>query len=1422
MKIEKLYNLSAALETTEGEKILEAARKKGAVDISILKDEEKEILLSWFREVIDDIDQSLRVEMIEQFIGFDMLEDEEALGYIKNLNIENRVKLGMYIGSVIKPDKYLNSFYECWFDIDFPEEFIEEFTEKNKEAAIMAAPFCNLNKRKIRVKDYYGKENEITLFNYSFNHFDQAEKLIKAMLRLNQDHPDSRHEHHIRNNIKSIHRPFLVPYFKQLEQSGLLDRDFIDDFFNKNELDFMVVERFLSKEEEEKKKEIIQKIKDKNPKLDLSVIIYSDPLEIAPVKYGLELSEIHEMAKLRCSKNMLDNFQENKDYINDPINFLEKCQDENYSVFCSIESLGLTNEEISQFIGRIARYGDSAFILQNLEDLKIFLEFNKKNKDKDGPDLELVFVNHLKNLIIEMEAYSYLARNFLLHIDKMQPLFSSDNFRTIIDAINKEPALWIYNLNFALKNEVLPPQEILDDILKYESLFIDNYFRIISSFRKHAKEEGNNYEQKIREGAQKTIKTFPDYLFRADYSKVIADCIDETGKNDIIIYKLDNDPDFKFITKLLNSEDGHIYKKKCIEIVRNNNFLISEASEWSSDFDELMDLFNNNKEVVDIVIKNMEIVNLRELSDCHRFVRSIVNYPEKHEEFFERISETGWNSCCGNFVLKIDYMIKELEKMKKDKKNEKFNLKQRISKLKSDTKWADKLKKKEINQQIKKMSQELQELLREKDEEYELDIFPAMQSFQHDALKRVRDILKSDPFLIFDENIIRMDPELSKSYIYEHIEEYSELHPEILLTSDYYGPHKICPDVDNRDYDEDRSYLTYERLLGKEKFNILFEKHIRTLALSRQRHGNSIYDKDKLTPEMMKKISAINPLADIEVSEKLDDDYYKSVTKKIINTPFYDLFKEEIETIVDRENELYGAQLKPGRILVHQGFLSLVDRIILLNSSKLAVDNLQGINSLNSKDREEILGALEFIAFYDLDHDVSVVIDPKHIERSKEALNVYIYKYIQKSFELEKGDGYDWDNFNIEAVKALKIYYWNTCSKQPRMKENFKKFISRAVSGDYQNWRCWGDEENEEQAFIKLKEEKLIPKNLEIGQYKTWINDERFDLEEIFEYEVSDVQAGIKNILEQAVADGHIEENAISVNKESLKEKKKSLLEPLSAMTGKLQKLKNEIIALKKDQGKNDEELKIMESEYSDLQKKIAEYRKSNNDEIIKINALLCLDALKNINLNSLENNTVNISNKNISLNKAISNLEHAFEADYPDFRQDIVRLKSQIIEGRNNIFGNKRISRSKIMVTDEVDLSTYIRIGEKPVASCQHYDGNPNYNNGLLSYLTDPNVKIIQIYDDNNSIIARSIMRLLSDKDGNGVLFMERVYSSNSHRKINEIMKNFIAKKAKNMNMEWCSERTNSALYNKGSRSPYIYTDAGGGLKIGGVFRIN
>jgi hypothetical protein len=198
------------------------------------------------------------------------------------------------------------------------------------------------------------------------------------------------------------------------------------------------------------------------------------------------------------------------------------------------------------------------------------------------------------------------------------------------------------------------------------------------------------------------------------------------------------------------------------------------------------------------------------------------------------------------------------------------------------------------------------------------------------------------------------------------------------------------------------------------------------------------------------------------------------------------------------------------------------------------------------------------------------------------------------------------------------------------------------------------------------------------------------------------------------------------------------------------------------------------------------------------------------------------LSKRAISLESVFTAIEKHFITNL-DFIGNIREIRLIFEDYKTKKFG-KKVVESNLVLTDKIDLETYLCIGEFPVPSCQHYDGNSGYSAGLLSYLVDPDVKIIQMRNDAGQFIARAVMRMLEDEDGVPQLVTETVYSVNPHKRIKKMFDQFVDQKARVMGVQsWNDDKARSGktIYHRGSRNAYIYTDRGGGKVKKGVFKI-
>jgi hypothetical protein len=132
-----------------------------------------------------------------------------------------------------------------------------------------------------------------------------------------------------------------------------------------------------------------------------------------------------------------------------------------------------------------------------------------------------------------------------------------------------------------------------------------------------------------------------------------------------------------------------------------------------------------------------------------------------------------------------------------------------------------------------------------------------------------------------------------------------------------------------------------------------------------------------------------------------------------------------------------------------------------------------------------------------------------------------------------------------------------------------------------------------------------------------------------------------------------------------------------------------------------------------------------------------------------------------------ITKLQEGYE-----FRSDLYALITSFDRSRCAL--DLRESKGwQIVLTDHYwDL---FMAGTDVAGSCQRVDGDPGLNQCLLAYVQDRKIKMIAIKDDKGRIIARRMMRLLWDEQGNTpVLFLEECYPPCSRSEQLQAMERF------------------------------------------------
>ena len=221
--------------------------------------------------------------------------------------------------------------------------------------------------------------------------------------------------------------------------------------------------------------------------------------------------------------------------------------------------------------------------------------------------------------------------------------------------------------------------------------------------------------------------------------------------------------------------------------------------------------------------------------------------------------------------------------------------------------------------------------------------------------------------------------------------------------------------------------------------------------------------------------------------------------------------------------------------------------------------------------------------------------------------------------------------------------------------------------------------------------------------------------------------------------------------------------------------------------------------------------RKLNSEESVKRQSLLV-----QIKLLQLLDNPLELENKLKDLKGIIPS---TFEF-YRDIESSIKMLQTQEVKKKTNY-----------RVYDTDDPNQFLLMGTEVLNSCQSVKGTPGLNVCLLGYFLDGKHRLLLVCDEQGKILARSVIRLLIDSQGQPVLFFERIYVADASPEYPGLLKKMAIKKALALGIPLvCSyndfekeklEAYPHQIVAKEKPVSFEYVDALGGRKDG-PYRIN
>lgn len=411
-----------------------------------------------------------------------------------------------------------------------------------------------------------------------------------------------------------------------------------------------------------------------------------------------------------------------------------------------------------------------------------------------------------------------------------------------------------------------------------------------------------------------------------------------------------------------------------------------------------------------------------------------------------------------------------------------------------------------------------------------------------------------------------------------------------------------------------------------------------------------------------------------------------------------------------------------------------------------------------------------------------------------------------------------------EYVESLFLYqsYADTHRRdRPLLATATTRFAPFIFHPHYQDWKMFGvthtpTETEARQLFEKMRSSRMVPVQCTFEQYQGWVKTENVSQDELFEQDLSSLHSSLRVLFDNAVIDGHIPAEALRFT-EADREKHDALREQLRT-------LKERERAVRKLYPKETDMPLSEHRTLEEITRELAEFRAVHQKDLQKVTAQLYMNQLQSVSVSEIEHRSLDVASHKI----LFAQVEQAILKEYGgDMAATLSTARSFIDHFKEGLSHKGTRSRRVLSGTDTVNLSTYMRIGEKPCSSCQNvFDTN---STGLLSLVVDPHVKIAQVYAQ-GSIVGRAIMRLMSTPEGEPAIFLERVYKSHVSSQVEELLYEIARKKAREMGIAAYVHDRSGALttplvqYN--SRAPYSYSDSVGELHgsiiAGRSFRIS
>lgn len=1390
----------------------------------------------------------------EELIQHEAIEDREVVTVVNTLSAAERSVLGTFLIDVIGFEQYPQTFYRCFqFLTEEKQQAAVEYCKNKKpESFVALAPFVQMDDFKVISSD--SDRNKKDVLTSHFADFDSAAKLLDNLIELSEFQNELREK--VEGNIDPTYEDNTLVYgvgfaaalqrlfetyanqhamlqtevlfsrLDRLEAVGV-STDKIDEVFKDPDLPA----RILTKEELEKREEIKGKLFGLGGEKFDDDYGFISPIRCSPREQVFKYLELQANSEKELVRKVFGNFTEYSDRITNVRLFVLNYLFQGWPVFLEVENLGLSKQEILSILEVYRQDAYSVTRLHTYDDVRALIDFDQNHPEE--PKLYPFITDWVKNSIRNYSVYNNAGvEGLIMNMDKLDEWFPpdfSDEIRKVI--VEERSDLLLYNLSYALGVLKIP----FESILAHSGLPIEELIRFYPQVRYHIHHNVQSDAEKtdlnniLHETVLQGVRRDPNLLFDDDYQNALNDLLTNEDRERIIESGLVVPVPQYFFRSLVASSQKETYQDQLKDIALRDKALLREVVE-SGQVTMYLELLSPD-EFKSFVIENLEIIDADNL--CRPGGKFLDWWPLEEYEYLASQLEVA-NSTSGlvgmhNHLLNKLWEVKSERIDGKDENSVRSSLESLTRQLKDVDLRNNPERALGIQKEIEENYKLLKLIKRTNLERAAVGNLPVERKIISEIVVKLKRVCEKNQYAVFDYNVANVLGAYQASpLVMRDVHAYMEINPSVISSS--FLSSQLAFGNPGR-----RASNLLETAMGDQAFEKFVEEYQRAIVFSRVNWSTDVGDGflRNIPSRLRAGLKDLNPFSQF-TREKVKSDYYLDFIDHIKNYKFFPLYQSQLEDIASKQQERFGNQKWT---YVDKQFGEAIRVMSLLENSDLARKFYGEVAALTKRQQDEVIQVLAVAAIKNIDKKFDT--KDQTLDEILPALSAGIKDSVMNTLQVERvSSESSLNNLPTEVVVGLSEYL-NEIREDSRATKVFTNVCQELADKPYESWRTWGGDgfENEtvkNDRLLELKERGLLPEVMSLEDYETWSTTKEVSMHEILELELSDYRSGIQDILSLAEVDHHVPDGLLSRDRVVVEQEYKKLTTPLRELSDKLKVYRERLKAIKRG-GKEGEVIKPLsnaeQQEYRELQKEIAEYRTQYSEYIDEVKALVYLYDLKNLTSQELETGT--LDHFNVSINEVHSLVQKALIPRYPMFAADYDRVVDLLNQAQDSLFSKNRVSRQELRLTDQVDFETHFSIGEKPVESCQSYKSTMGFSKGLISYITDPNVRIVQVRDEQGSLIARSILRLLEDGAGKPALFTERTYSVNPHPKIKEIIAQFAAQKAESIGALLYQEeavRGNLVksdqsgvlidLISRGSLATHVYSDAAGGLQNDGFFR--